>query len=60
MDFMTEYKSKLGTPAQAAALVRDGDWVEYGNGTTFAALCDEALAARRDELHAVKSRGQIM
>ena len=40
MDFMTEYKSKLGTPAQAAALVRDGDWVEYGNGTTFAALCD--------------------
>ena len=60
MDFMTEYKSKLGTPAQAAALVRDGDWVEYGNGTTFAALCDEALAARRDELHDVKIRGQIM
>ena len=26
----------------------------------FAALCDEALAARRDELHDVKIRGQIM
>ena len=60
MDFMTEYKSKLGTPEQAAALVKNGDWVEYGNGTTFAALCDEALAARRDELHDVKIRGQIM
>lgn len=60
MDFMSEYKKKLGTPEQAAALVRDGDWVEYGNGTTFAVLCDEAISKRRDELHDVKIRGQIM
>lgn len=44
MDFVAEYKSKLGTPEQAAALVKSGDWVEYGNGTTFAELCDAALA----------------
>ena len=31
MDFIAEYKSKLGTPEQAAALVKSGDWVEYGN-----------------------------
>ena len=60
MDFIAEYKSKLGTPEQAAALVKSGDWVEYGNGTTFAELCDAALAKRRDELWDVNIRGQIM
>ena len=60
MDFIAEYKSKLGTPEQAAALVKSGDWVEYGNGTTFAELCDAALAKRRDELFDVNIRGQIM
>ena len=60
MDFNAEYKSKLGTPEQAAALVKSGDWVEYGSGTVFADLCDAALAARRDELTDVKIRGQIM
>ena len=60
MDFNAEYKSRLGTPEQAAALVKSGDWVEYGNGTTFAELCDAALAKRRDELTDVKIRGQIM
>ena len=47
MYFMAEYRSKLGTPAEAAALVRSGDWVEYGSGLTFPALCDAALAATR-------------
>ena len=60
MDFMAEYRSKLGTPAEAAALVRSGDWVEYGSGITFAALCDEALAARRDELTDVKIHGLLI
>ena len=60
MDFKAEYMSKLGTPEQAAQLVKSGDWVEYGNGTTFASLCDEALAKRRDELFDVNIRGQIM
>ena len=60
MDYIDEYKSKLGTPEQAAALVKSGDWVEYSNGTNFASLCDAALAGRRDELFDVKVRGQIM
>ncbi len=60
MDYTNEYKKKLATPEQAAKLVKSGDWVEYGNGTTFAALCDAAIAARRDELYDVKFRGQIM
>lgn len=60
MDFISEYKSKLGTPEDAAKLVKSGDWVEYGNGTTFASLCDAALAKRRDELFDVKIRAQIM
>ena len=60
MDFISEYKSKLGTPEDAAKLVKSGDWVEYGNGTTFAVECDKALAKRRDELFDVKFRGQIM
>ena len=60
MDFISEYRSKLGTPEDAAKLVKSGDWVEYGNGTTFAVECDKALAKRRDELFDVKFRGQIM
>ena len=60
MDFRAEYAKKLATPDEAAALVQSGDWVEYGNGVTFASLCDAALARRRDELYDVKIRGQIM
>ena len=30
MDFKAEYMSKLGTPEQAAQLVKSGDWVEFG------------------------------
>ena len=60
MDFTSEYRAKLGTPEDAAKLVKSGDWVEYGNGTTFAVECDKALAKRRDELFDVKLRGQIM
>ena len=60
MDFTSVYRAKLGTPEDAANLVKSGDWVEYGNGTTFAVECDKALAKRRDELFDVKLRGQIM
>ena len=59
MDYMSEYKSKLRTPDQAAALVKSGDWVEYGTGVAFPRLCDEALARRRDELTDVKLRGML-
>jgi acyl-CoA hydrolase len=60
MDYRNEYKSKLLTPAQAAKLVKSGDWVDYSTSTVFPALCDEALAARRDELEDVKIRGNLV
>ena len=59
MDYMSEYKSKLRTPEQAAAVVKSGDWVDYGTGVAFPKLCDAALAKRRDELKDVKIRGML-
>ena len=59
MDYISEYKSKLRTADEAAALVKSGDWVEYGAGVAFPKYCDEALARRRDELTDVKLRGML-
>jgi butyryl-CoA:acetate CoA-transferase len=52
-----EYGRKLIRPEGAAALVRSGDWVDYGFGLGQPDLFDRALAARRDELHEVRIRG---
>ena len=41
---------------EAAALVRPGDWVDYGFGMGQPDAFDHALAARRDELTGVKIR----
>lgn len=44
-------------PAEAAAaLVKSGDWVDYGINTAQPDLFDRALAARKDELRGVKIR----
>lgn len=58
MDFQAEYRSKLRTPAEAVRAVKNGDWVDYTSALGFPPLLDAALAARRDELHDVKVRGQ--
>ena len=50
------YKQKLMTPEEAVKVVKSGDWVDYGMGTTQPILLDQALAARRDELQDVKVR----
>jgi acyl-CoA hydrolase len=42
--------------ADAAELVRSGDWVEYGTGLGQPDVFDAALAARADELEDVKIR----
>jgi acyl-CoA hydrolase len=42
--------------ADAAALVGNGDWVEYGTGISQPDLFDAALAARVEELEDVKIR----
>jgi acyl-CoA hydrolase len=45
------------SPDEAAALVKSGDWVDYGFGMGQPDLFDRALAARKDELRGVKVRG---
>lgn len=51
-----DIRSKLLTPERAAALVKSGDWVDYGFGMGQPDLFDRALAARRDELQGVRIR----
>jgi acyl-CoA hydrolase len=51
--FEEEYKQKLTTPAEAVKVVKDGDWVVYGEFVTTTPALDKALAARKDELHDV-------
>jgi acyl-CoA hydrolase len=47
------------TAAEAAALVKPGDWVEYGAVLTQPDVFDRALAARKAELRDVKIRSCI-
>jgi acyl-CoA hydrolase len=47
------------TAAEAAALVKPGDWVEYGAVLTQPDAFDRALAARKAELRDVKIRSCI-
>lgn len=50
-EFKQEYAQKLTTPDEAVKVVKDGDWVAYGEFVTIAPALDRALAKRRDELH---------
>lgn len=59
MDYSTEYKSRLRTPAEAAAAVSNDDWVDYGFGLNMPELFDQALAARKGELKNVNIRGLL-
>ena len=60
MDFQKEYQEKLVTAEQAAAVIKSGDWVDYGWATNGAAAVDAALAKRMPELTDVKLRGGIL
>lgn len=53
---MDEYNKKLITAEQAAALVKSGDWVQYGEFVQQPIEIDAALAKRKDELKDVKIR----
>ena len=52
---MSKYSNKLATPEQAAALVKDGMWVDYGTVQMPRAF-DRALAARAGDVKGVKVR----
>ena len=60
MGFLSEYNAKLTSADNAVKCVKSGDWVEYTSNLGFPALCDAALAKRRDELRGVKIRGDLI
>ncbi len=60
MSVFDEYRAKLRTADEAVKLVKSGDWVDYASMNGFPKMLDAALARRRDELHHVKIRGNLI
>lgn len=60
MSVFDEYRAKLRTADEAVKLVKSGDWVDYASMNGFPKILDAALARRRDELHHVKIRGNLI
>lgn len=60
MKLLESYNSKLRSPAEAVRCVKSGDWVDYTSNLGFPVKLDAALAERRDELHGVKLRGNLI
>ena len=60
MEFKKMYEEKLVTAEQAAAVVKSGDWVDYGWTTGTPVAVDHALAKRLPELTDVNFRGGIL
>ena len=60
MELLSEYRAKLKTAAEAVRIVKDGDWVDFGSNNAYPPALDAALAARRDELRAVRIRGNLL
>lgn len=54
------YDQKLVSADQASAVVKSGDWVDYGWTTGTTVAFDAALAKRMPELHDVNLRGGIL
>lgn len=60
MSFVQQYCEKCITARAAAALVKSGDWVDYGWTTGTPVAVDQALAERLPELENVNFRGGIL
>ena len=60
MGYAEEYKQKLVTADQAAAVIQDGDWVDYGWTATTCVAVDKALAKRMPQMHDVNIYGGIL
>ena len=60
MDFTELYAQKKMTAAQAAALVKSGDWVDYGWAVNTPVAVDAEIAKRLPELENVNFRGGIL
>ena len=60
MNYLEEYQKKLRSVDEAVKVIKDGDWVDYGAALAKPILLDKALAKRKDELHDVKIRGNLI
>ncbi|MCC8126736.1 MAG: butyryl-CoA:acetate CoA-transferase [Clostridiales bacterium] len=60
MDFKKMYAEKLVSADAAAAVVKSGDWVDYGWATGTPVAVDAAIAKRMPELTDVNFRGGIL
>ncbi len=56
MYYKEEYKRKLVSAEQAVAVVKSGDWVDYGHFSCAPTYLDPILATRANELSDVKIR----
>lgn len=59
MSYKEEYKSKLVAAEQAVAIVKSGDWVDYGHFSCSPTYLDPILAKRAEEVSDVKIRTLI-
>ena len=51
--YRNEYTSKLKTAEEAVKVIRNNDWIAYGEFAAFTPKLDRALAERKDELNSV-------
>lgn len=59
MSYAEQYKQKLVSAADAAKLVKSGDWIDYGWCVGHSFEVDKAIAARASELKDVQVRGGV-
>ena len=59
MSYNEEYNIKLISAADAAQMVKSGDWVDYGWCVGHSYAVDKAIAERASELTDVKVRGGV-
>lgn len=58
-DYQLQYQQKLVSAEQAAQVVQNGDWVDYGWATGFPVAVDQALAERLPKLQNIKFRSGL-
>lgn len=60
MGYEKEYRDKLVSAQEAVAVIKSGDWLDFGWTTGTPVSLDAALADRADELEDINIRGGIL
>ena len=60
MSYQDQYRQKLVSAAEAAAVIKSGDWVDYGWTATTSRAVDKELAKRMPDLYDVNFYGGIL